>query len=326
MLIYAGVDEAGYGPLLGPLCIGCAAFQIEGEELEDAHAAEPPNLWKRLRRAVCRKPGDPRRRIAVDDSKQLKGPADGRHHPLRHLERGVLSFCSCDAEMPADDQALFERLGVAPPITSWYATRTPLPVGQTADAMRIARAGLKRCLADSGIGAAHLCCEAIDAGPFNEQCRVSGSKAAVNGAAAMRLLEAVRRRWPDSPMHIVFDRHGGRTRYLDVLQRGCPGASIRVVEESEAVSRYELLRGGSTVRLSFMVGGDAAHLPVALASMTAKYARELLMIRLNRFFTSHLPDLKPTAGYVQDGRRYLQEIEAVITRLGLRRAELVRES
>jgi hypothetical protein len=63
---------------------------------------------------------------------------------------------------------------------------------------------------------------------------------------------------------------------------------------------------------------------VALASMTAKYVRELLMMRLNRYFRSHMPELKPTAGYVEDGRRYIGDIEPLIARLGVDRRSLIR--
>ena len=28
-MILAGIDEAGYGPLLGPLVVGCCAFEVE---------------------------------------------------------------------------------------------------------------------------------------------------------------------------------------------------------------------------------------------------------------------------------------------------------
>ena len=37
-----------------------------------------------------------------------------------------------------------------------------------------------------------------------------------------------------------------------------------------------------------------------------------------------LPELKPTAGYVQDGRRYVAEIESVIRSEGLERGSLIR--
>jgi hypothetical protein len=65
---------------------------------------------------------------------------------------------------------------------------------------------------------------------------------------------------------------------------------------------------------------------VALASMIAKYVRELHMARLNRFFTGHMPELKPTAGYFTDARRYLREIAPVIDELGLSRPSLIRST
>ena len=42
MLIYAGIDEAGYGPMLGPLCIGGACFRLEHADAQDG----PPDLWE----------------------------------------------------------------------------------------------------------------------------------------------------------------------------------------------------------------------------------------------------------------------------------------
>ena len=49
-----------------------------------------------------------------------------------------------------------------------------------------------------------------------------------------------------------------------------------------------------------------------------------MMVRLNRFFTGLMPELKPTAGYVEDGRRFLADIEPLIRQADLDRAELVR--
>ena len=71
---------------------------------------------------------------------------------------------------------------------------------------------------------------------------------------------------------------------------------------------------------------DEKHLPTALASMVAKYTRELYMLRLNRYFGEEIAELKPTAGYVQDGRRFLQEIGPLLAQKGIKQELIVRSS
>ena len=124
---------------------------------------------------------------------------------------------------------------------------------------------------------------------------------------------------------ILIDRHGGRTHYREDLQLAFPEARITIVCEDDRLSRYRLdAPGDRSVTVTFTTQAEAKHLPVALSSMAAKYTRELMMARMNRFFTGHLPDLKPTAGYVTDARRYLKDIDPVIRNLQIERRELVR--
>ena len=74
-----GIDEAGYGPNLGPLVIALVAFRLPNEEAETC-------LWHRLRSGVRRhdEPADSRPLVA--DSKLVYSPTRG----LRALEHGVL--------------------------------------------------------------------------------------------------------------------------------------------------------------------------------------------------------------------------------------------
>jgi ribonuclease HII len=321
VLVYAGIDEAGYGPLLGPLCIACSVFIVREADLAPT---EPPDLWSILRYAVCRAGGDGNGRITVDDSKKVKGPNDGKQHPLKRLERGVLCFAHA-GKCPESDQPLLEGLGVEVPPRGWYGSTTPLPVSHTIDELKIASSRLLRHLERGGVEFGGLMCEAIDAAEFNHQFQRMKSKAAVNFGAALRLVERVRRRYSRNHPHIVIDRQGGRTHYLEPLQIAWPEARIAILSESEALARYRLDFGhGESVTLTFLPEAESAHLPVALASMTAKYVRELMMLRLNRFFTAHLPELKPTAGYYGDGRRYLREVEHLLPRLGIDRDTFVR--
>ena len=67
------------------------------------------------------------------------------------------------------------------------------------------------------------------------------------------------------------------------------------------------------------------HLPTALASMTAKYLRELAMRPFNAFWQRHVPELRPTAGYNSDAKRFIAEIAAAKERLGIADHMLWRE-
>lgn len=321
MYVCAGIDEAGYGPLLGPLCVGCVVLVGDGPAPETV-----PDFWKALRRGVCRSPRDRRRRVAVADSKKLKGAAnESAGHPLRHLERGVLTFLRAGgADLPETDAALFEVLGCRVPDEPWYASTTPLPVAHAADEIRVAASQLRRAMDAAGVRCERLACESVTAAEFNRLVGVMGSKAALNLCCVMRRLDEVWRRWPDAHPRVIVDRQGGRIQYLRPLQLSFPEAALRILAEEPSLCRYELSRGTSQMTVSFAPEADDRHLPVALASMIAKYVRELLMTRMNRWFREQMPELRPTAGYYQDGRRFLGDIQPVIERLQLSPARLVR--
>lgn len=340
-LIVAGIDEAGYGPLLGPLCVGMAAFRVESWRPGDP----PPNLWSALSPAVCRKPGDKKRRIAVDDSKKLKLPntCDGEpasRHPLLHLERGVLAFLAAmDAAggRPATDLDLFRILGAAPEPLPWYGGEpAPVPCSVTAGEIGIAANLLARAMHRAGVAPLRLACRAVCEGAFNDELERAGTKAA---ATMLGIAEHLRFAWehwaaidPEEVLaadlgeaepvqhggpRIICDRQGGRVSYRGVLSRIFPGTEVLELEESERCSRYliradpdELSPGGRAMTVIFMPESERQHLPVALASMLAKLVRELMMARFNAYWRSIVPELRPTAGYVQDGRRWLEDLAA----------------
>jgi hypothetical protein len=65
---------------------------------------------------------------------------------------------------------------------------------------------------------------------------------------------------------------------------------------------------------------------VALASMTAKYVRELAMHAFNAFWSSRLPGLRPTAGYPTDALRWRHDAAAAIQQEQLAEASLWRRA
>ena len=59
----------------------------------------------------------------------------------------------------------------------------------------------------------------------------------------------------------------------------------------------------------FVVKGDDRYVQVGLASMFAKYTREVLMHLFNAWWQERSPGIRATAGYYQDGHRFLDDLE-----------------
>jgi hypothetical protein len=330
-LLLAGIDEAGYGPTLGPFCVGMSLFRIP-----DTDTVHTPDLWERLAAAVCRKPGRAGRpgsggRIPIADSKRLKLANSARSvHPLVHLERGVLAFMRLrNPDLPGDDLAFFKAIGAEGTMPFCYrGDRRPIPVAMTPGEIHLSAAAVEGAACRAGVELLDLRVDLTWEPAFNDAVRERGNKADAALGALCRLLRALWERWSGGPddgpeahrLGIACDRLGGRVTYADVLSLMLPDARIITLEETDRRSRYilESDRPRRRAGIAFLTDGEDAHLPVALASMVAKYTRELAMARFNAFWSKRFREicggeLKPTAGYALDARRWLRDTQDLLT-------------
>ena len=320
MLIYAGIDEAGYGPMFGPLCVASCAFIMH--DYDPTHGE--PDMWSLLSKVICRTRKEAVPKIAVNDSKKLKSNA--KHKALTHLERGVLAFLASETNfIPDNDSEFFDATDSASHDQDWYEGQTTLPISNDLNVLKIDNAMLRKHLKETNISCPWMKCTSIDVGDYNEQTKFA-SKAALNFVTAMRHVDGLLSKFGHEHPRIMIDRHGGRIQYRQELQICWPEANIQILAENKSMSRYRLTIDSKIVTLTFASKSDERHMPVALASMLAKFTRELHMIRFNRYFAAQIPDLKPTAGYVQDGRRFLKEIEPILAKKGFQQEHLVRSS
>jgi hypothetical protein len=349
-LLLAGIDEAGYGPTLGPMCVGLTIWRIE--HWTDEHVS--PNLWKLLQPHVCRKPAagakgkSPSAPIAIADSKLLKRPNDATTvHPLGHLERGVLAAMACtdgctELPSPCDDINLLARLSAiseagswCTPSEHWYTTdSTTLPVSGRPEHFSISTNVLRRALNRASIRIVGMWCRVISESEFNGIIRRTRSKGEVTltavGEHLRRVARIAREQYPQDMVQIVCDRLGGREHYGHVIEAMLHGGKISEADESPERSRYWAhTPEGRRLGIAFQVEAERSHMPVALSSMMAKYVRELGMARFNRYWSRRSVDLcgvelKPTAGYALDARRWLEDAREVVSEQ--ERAGLVREA
>lgn len=319
--VFAGLDEAGYGPLLGPLTYGFSAFRCD--------RGEGPT-WARLADAVtgARKAADTR--LVVADSKEL---FDRTARGMARLEETALAFLGArPAGAPRDGLGLVTAApeGLAPDASElarhpWYAALpAALPTHAQRDALAAHGARLGSALAAAGLSIVDAGVRLVPVGPLNAAFASFGNKGAAHFALGGALVADLFARFGEEGLDVTCDRLGGRMRYGAQLAGLWPWSTVRVLREDPEWSEYDVARGDRRLRIRFVEKGDQRWLAVALASCLAKYARELEMGAFNAYFGRLDPSLAPTAGYVQDGRRWLADSAAARARIGLADDVLVR--
>jgi hypothetical protein len=303
---FIGMDEAGYGPNLGPLVITASAWKMR----RDPRRCD---LFELLADVVSRSACESAERLHVGDSKQVYSPAKG----LASLERSVLTLLQVAGVTADSFQTLWRSLAVELPSDGeqepWFADGdVALPVAVDKDEIDCLASRLRKCLSACGIGRPRLACELVLTQRFNRLTCTNGNKAQLLSTLSLSLLRHCWDPDDDEPACVICDKHGGRNRYDQLLAGILDGQMIFRMTESRELSVYRV--GRSEVRFQTQA---EQHFPVAVASMVSKYLREVAMIAFNQYWQQHLPDVRPTKGYPTDAWRFRNDIAGKQAELGI---------
>lgn len=301
-MIISGLDEAALGPTLGPFCACLVSFDYNSEI-----QIPNPDLYNLLATVISSDKNETKK-ATVTDSKVLYSRSTG----IDLLEKGVTVFlaeaglnlpCSfsellnalCDSE---DSSAL----GNSP----WFKDAGNFQIPWSGTENR--PPGNKITLNDFGLKLELPRLRFVTARSFNLKIESGGGK----GSAVRNIITPLLRYGltggptDGDARRITVDRQGGRRYYGEWLTEIMPGAPLRAVEEGPKRSAY---RAGNC-HVEFLVGADGIRMETALASMVAKYVRESAMRLFNSWWAEKVPEIRPTAGYPQDAKRFIADLDA----------------
>ena len=328
MRLVLGVDEAGYGPNLGPLVVAVSAWAVDSR-LEVLDGLEPfaPEF-----QAASWTPRSAF--VPFGDSKKIYQSGKG----LAGLNFALRFFESIFEGKPSEKRPWFELSRLAQEDLSrvelhpWYRCKNPAKglgranqVDWNSEAScRFAREKLLKL----GVRLIGFRLRVLDEAYFNECVDRLGNKSDVLGHISLELAWKVLGECMDfhsfKGIEIYCDRQGGRKKYAGLISqtyershRESQVPFCSVVGESPKTSLYSMRHAGIATSIRFQVHGDSLY-PPAAASMVAKWARESLMERFNGYWREVVgPGLKPTAGYAVDAARFARDIEPWITKLAI---------
>jgi ribonuclease HII len=309
MVFIAGIDEAGYGPFVGPFVVGFSCFRVPDWELD---------LWGVLQTAARPKPARSDRNVIwLNDSKKVHSGKYGRER----LERSVAAFLELiQPGLGTSEQGLDQFVRTAPSGPAQWIDLAPwlgrmqevLCPSVHADRSRLDAAAIRRALEPAGCALDDFGCRMVPAGEWNDWIETTDSKAETLFEVTMDVVRHLLARTGHAPLRIELDQHGARRQYGPRLARALSPDRVERHGENRGGSAYTLYFGERAVQFRFSQKADETHAPVSLASLAAKLVRERAMDRYNAWWAERVPQVAPTKGYGVDGKRWLAEMQSEV--------------
>lgn len=259
-MLVIGIDENGLGPLLGPLVVTAVSFEVD--------TYDAPVFWRQAGRDLF-----------AADSKEVFSSSK-----LGSAEVATLAWLNEFGTLPTSYWALADATFVRPPlempcpIIPAYCTpsATQLPVWAKPKDLEWVLAQ-KVFTKDNPVQPGTVRLYAVCPGAFNTACALPDmNKFALDCHLMLKLFDSLASEY-DGEVLGLLGKVGSTKKYGPWLQDANLGLWMTESETREQ-STYRIAPNRT---ISFIRDGDQSHLPIAVASMIGKYARELAMRDIN---------------------------------------------
>ena len=309
--IYSGIDEAGYGPVIGPFT--CASF-------ESPYGAD---FWG-SRLDIFR--GNKGKGLPlVNDSKVLnRGKKTFKGYfssGFAELEKTVLAlyYTACGGRLPENAEKLADMFYGGDKLPYWSgAADVRLPVACGLSGALSAGKALKGSVPENSM---MIAARIMYPGEINAALEKVNKTGLVKESFSYLIKRTLM--LSDGDAEFECGKMSGTVYYGGFMKEMFPGRGVRAEKESVCLSSYgvEAHRG---VKISFILDGDSSSFRIALASMLAKYIRDILTYSMNLYFQKHKADIAFSKGYSPDGLRFAADTKEIRYKLGIKDWEFIR--
>lgn len=296
-----GIDEAGYGPNLGPFVMAgvMAKWKGEGDWVE---------AFKSLTRSARKKQDA---KPLVDDSKKAYAKEG-----LEGLEKTVASFFNTNDTLGEwlKEKSVFGITDLSN--ETWFNPQegTFLPGIESASF----HATNTLNFIEGGFESFDCRFFILPALAFNAVVEKEDNKGAVLSKGMINIFRHFETNFSQNDSIYGFvDKHGGKNNYAATLQNILNKGLILAGQEGVSESNYKSLGADQNWNFKILPKADVEYPMVGLASMLAKWMRERLMKQFNAYWAEQIPGIVPTAGYPGDAPRFYELIKSKAEALGL---------
>ncbi len=266
-----GIDENGYGPLLGPLVVTGVLLEFDGEPFEE------------LKTENFNFP------IRVQDSKKVFSRTPSSYAAGEILTWGILLAGGLEA---TDLRSMIEKISgeevdlhpeIEVPVWAKRAVNLEIPA-------YLKKAGIRILEVKSRI---------LQPGDFNEMIEFVDNKAFLDYLLFEHLLYKMAFDFDIAMMGKI-----GGTRFYESNFFMRTGTQVlKTYDERREISGYRLSLPHREFDAYFILNGDEKYLPITLASIIGKYLREVFMLSLN-FEAGFKSPIPYASGYRHDSRTF----------------------